>query len=324
MIECATKLKEGTPDQVAHHGLIKLLVEDALHTYKVPLSWETFRNLTKDGDIKMLTEELGSSSSEEKESVPAGNKEKGQKTTTMEQKKEQKKKQEKKGTKEKDDTPMLTAREKRLQSKVDKAEQVHVSKGTSTTATTKSKSKTHSAKQTKAVPPVSTGTPKPASTGSQKSTEKGSSTGSPEKAKPKEKKADILAREAAAVLAALSTPPKPKEKRKRETPLYFKARRSVRIKTGKPQPPSSNPITIEDAPTSPKERSPSKISVTYERGSPKKTTWKDRLDQLASKARLQDVEDALQETLARLKETERMEGEAPSSPPREGEVEPPK
>ena len=26
LIECATKLKEGTPDQVAHHGLIKLLV----------------------------------------------------------------------------------------------------------------------------------------------------------------------------------------------------------------------------------------------------------------------------------------------------------
>jgi hypothetical protein len=53
----------------------------------------------------------------------------------------------------------------------------------------------------------------------------------------------------------------------------------VRIKTGKPQPPSSSPITIEDAPTSPKERSPSKISVTYERGSPKTTTWKERMDQ---------------------------------------------
>ena len=78
MTECATKLREGTPDQVAHHGLIKLLVEDALHTYTVPLSWEAFRNLTKDGDIKMLTEELGSSSSEEKESVPTEKKGKGQ------------------------------------------------------------------------------------------------------------------------------------------------------------------------------------------------------------------------------------------------------
>ena len=40
----------------------------------------------------------------------------------------------------------------------------------------------------------------------------GSSTGSLKKAKPKEKKADILTREASVVLAALSTSPKPKEK----------------------------------------------------------------------------------------------------------------
>ena len=140
----------------------------------------------------------------------------------------------------------MTAREKRLQGRVDKAEKVHISKSASIATTTKSKRKTHAAKQTKAVTPVSTGKPKPASTGSPQLAEKGSSTGSPkltktgsstgspEKVKPKEKKADILAREAAAVLAALSTPPKPKEKRKRETPLYFKARRSVRIKTSKP------------------------------------------------------------------------------------------
>lgn len=38
MTKCATKLREGTPDQIAHHGLIKLLVEDALHMYTVPLS----------------------------------------------------------------------------------------------------------------------------------------------------------------------------------------------------------------------------------------------------------------------------------------------
>lgn len=137
MIECATKLREGTPDQVAHHELIKLLVEDALHTYKVPLSWEAFRNLTKDGDIKMLTEELGSSSSEEKESVPAGKKEKGQRPMAKAPKTEPKEKQEKKGAKEKDDTPILTPREKRLQSRVDKTEPVHISKGTSTAASTK-------------------------------------------------------------------------------------------------------------------------------------------------------------------------------------------
>lgn len=171
---------------------------------------------------------------------------------------------------------------------------------------------------------MSTGKQKLSSTGSPKLTKTGSSTGSPGKVETKKKKADILAMEAAAVLAALSTPPKPKEKRKRETPLYFKARRSVRIKTGKPQPPSKSPIVIEDTPTSPKEKSPSRILVTYERGSPKKTTWQEKLDLLTEQARLQEAENVLQETMARLQETERMEGEGPSSPPREGEVEPPK
>ena len=91
---------------------------------------------------------------------------------------------------------------------------------------------------------ASTGSPKTktkASTGSPKS-EKGfyrkpedAKTGfyrKPQEQNPKKKKVDILAREAAAVLAGLSTPPKPKGKRKRDPPLYFKARRSVRIKTG--------------------------------------------------------------------------------------------
>ena len=91
-----------------------------------------------------------------------------------------------------------------------------------------------------------------------------------------------------------------------------------------PQPPSKSPIVIEDTPTSPKEKSPSRISVTYERGSPKKTTWQEKLDLLTEQARLQEAENVLQETMARLQETERMEGEGRSSPPREGEVEPPK
>ena len=81
LMECTSKLREGVPDQVAHHGLIKLLVEDALHSYKVPLAWEAFRNLTKDGDIKMLAEEGGSSSSGEKEPVATKEKEAGKKTT---------------------------------------------------------------------------------------------------------------------------------------------------------------------------------------------------------------------------------------------------
>lgn len=67
-----------------------------------------------------------------------------------------------------------------------------------------------------------------------------------------------MAKEVATVLAALSTPAKQKGKRKREESMYFKARRSTRIKVGKPQPPSKEPIIIEDAPTKKKEEPPPK------------------------------------------------------------------
>lgn len=38
LIECGTKLNVGVPDQLAHHGLIKMLVEDALQTYTIPIA----------------------------------------------------------------------------------------------------------------------------------------------------------------------------------------------------------------------------------------------------------------------------------------------
>jgi len=67
-------------------------------------------------------------------------------------------------------------------------------------------------------------------------------------------------------------------------------RRSVRIKTGRTQPPSKEPITIVDTPTTPKERSPSKAAITYEWGSPKTSTWRERMKMLDTKASLQDAE----------------------------------
>lgn len=100
---------------MAHHGLIKLLVEDSLRTYKIPLSWEAFRNLTKDSDIKMLTEEHNSSRSEEKKSAQ---KDKGQEPTAKEPTKDQKWKQKEKATEEKGEKSTLTPREQRLQSRV--------------------------------------------------------------------------------------------------------------------------------------------------------------------------------------------------------------
>lgn len=102
-----------------------------------------------------------------------------------------------------------------------------------------------------------------------------------------------MVREAAVVLAALSTPAKQKRKRKRETSMYFKARRSTRIKVGKPYPPSKDPIIIEDAPTEKNEESPSKISITYERRSPKISTWKERIRLMDTKAVLQEAKTSL-------------------------------
>ena len=97
------------------------------------------------------------------------------------------------------------------------------------------------------------------------------------------------------MLATLSTSPKQKGKQKREPSMYFKARRSMRIKTGRPQPPSKEPITILDTLTTQKERSPLKASITYERGSLKTSTWRERMKMLDTKASLQDAETVLQE-----------------------------
>lgn len=73
-----------------------------------------------------------------------------------------------------------------------------------------------------------------------------------------------MAREGVVVLAALSTPLKQKGKTKRQTFIYFKARRSTQIKVGRHQPQSKAPIVIEDTTPKPKKESPAKISITYE------------------------------------------------------------
>ena len=67
LIECSTKLNAGIPDQLAHHGLIKLLVEDALHTYTIPIAWDIFINMSRDDDIKTLAKDINPSGSQEEE-----------------------------------------------------------------------------------------------------------------------------------------------------------------------------------------------------------------------------------------------------------------
>ena len=67
LIECGTKLNAGILGQLAHHGLIKLLVEDALHTYTIPTAWEIFKNMSRNDDIRTLTEDISPSNSDEEE-----------------------------------------------------------------------------------------------------------------------------------------------------------------------------------------------------------------------------------------------------------------
>jgi len=159
-----------------------------------------------------LAEELTSSSSEEKEHTQAKKKGEGQETTGKTSKTKLKGTQGKsQAAKTGGDKTTPTPREKRLQSRVERTENVQGSEGTSKAATTKLKGKAPAAKQATTVLSIPTGSIKMASTGSQKSAT-GLSTGSHEKGKQKEKSAEILAREAAAVLATLGTSPNPKEK----------------------------------------------------------------------------------------------------------------
>jgi len=55
-------------------------------------------------------------------------------------------------------------------------------------------------------------------------------------------------KEEVASLTTLITPLKKKDKRLRKTPLYFRTRKSARIREGKPQTPTKIPIFIEDSP----------------------------------------------------------------------------
>ena len=88
LIEFGTKLNEGIPDQLAHHGLIKLLVEDALHTYTIPISWEIFINMSRDDNIRILAKNTTPSSSEEGEHTEEGEKTNGEETQDIQAQKE--------------------------------------------------------------------------------------------------------------------------------------------------------------------------------------------------------------------------------------------
>ena len=67
LINSSTKVQVGNSEQLAFHGLIKILVEEALHTFTIPIAWEIFRNMKAEDDIKSLTYDISPSDSGKEE-----------------------------------------------------------------------------------------------------------------------------------------------------------------------------------------------------------------------------------------------------------------
>jgi len=206
--------------------------------------------MSQDDNIRILAEDITSSSSEKGEHTEEGKKTNGEGTQDIQAQQGQK---EKGGEgqivepKIEEETIGQTPREKRMERRVEKEKKPQMKVVAAKADTQKQKGKRDPEMATIQTETVDTGT----------------STGSMEKEQQRGKSPKILAREVAVVLDILRTPPKQKWKRKRQASMYFKASRSTQIKVGRPQPQSKEPIVIEDTTPKPKEGSPSKIYVTY-------------------------------------------------------------
>ena len=67
LIDSSTKVQAGNLEQLAHHGLIKILVEESLYTFTLPIAWEVFENMIAEDDIKALTYDVSPTGSEEED-----------------------------------------------------------------------------------------------------------------------------------------------------------------------------------------------------------------------------------------------------------------
>ena len=67
MIDMSIKVQEGKHQQLAHHGLIKLILEDALQNLRLPITWTTFRDMKAEGVIQALEYDKISTTSERDE-----------------------------------------------------------------------------------------------------------------------------------------------------------------------------------------------------------------------------------------------------------------
>ena len=67
MIDMSIKVQEGIHQQLAHHVLIKLILEDALQNLRLPITWTTFRDMQEGGAIQALTYDKITTTSEREE-----------------------------------------------------------------------------------------------------------------------------------------------------------------------------------------------------------------------------------------------------------------
>ena len=45
LIGPSNKVKEVNSQQLVHHGLIRILIKDAIQSLRIPITWSVFRNL---------------------------------------------------------------------------------------------------------------------------------------------------------------------------------------------------------------------------------------------------------------------------------------
>jgi len=72
------KVQEGKHQQLAHHGLIKLILEDALQNLRLSITWTTFREMQAGGAIKALEYDKSPTASDREEETEEENEEETQ------------------------------------------------------------------------------------------------------------------------------------------------------------------------------------------------------------------------------------------------------
>ena len=67
LIDSSIKVQEGNSQKLAHHGLIRILIEELLQILRIPIQWSIFRDMQAEEDIKALTYDVSPIVSEEEE-----------------------------------------------------------------------------------------------------------------------------------------------------------------------------------------------------------------------------------------------------------------